>query len=296
MKIFLIITAFLFPAILSAQSVEVSINRNRILIGEQVNYGLKVVLPSSGFKTFFSIPDSVAHFEVLRKEEVASVKGQPAVEQVITFTSFDSGSWYFPSIPVTITDGSRRINLSSDSILIHVDYMPIDSTGKPRDIKSMMEVKVHNYLLYYIIGGIILLLLLGYLLYRYLKKRKSRPKPILQGTQTPYDEAIQALSDLEKEDLLMKGEVKQFHTRLSDIFRLYYSRTKQVDMRSLTSGELLIEVRRDITDDDTRTELAEMLRMSDAVKFAKFQPALNDSKASLEMTRKAIRFFNNNYK
>lgn len=293
MKSTSIIIAFLFPLLLTAQSVEVSINRNRILIGEQVNYGLKVTLPSSNYKTFFSFPDSITHFEILRKEEVKPVKGQVAVEQVITFTSFDSGAWYFPSIPVTITDGSQRLQLNSDSILIHVDYMPIDSTGKPRDIKSMMDVKVVNYMLYYILAAILVLIILAWLLYRYYKKRKNRPKPVLHSSETPYDEAIAGLKKLEDDDLLMKGEVKQYHTRLSDIFKTYYSRIKQTDLRSKTSGEVLIEVRNDTRDDAVQAELAEVLRMSDAVKFARYQPPVNDSRRALGLTRNAVKYFNN---
>ncbi len=90
------------------QTVEVSLNRNSILIGEQISFGLKVKLPSVGYKANFSIPDSVVHFDIIRKDPLKAVKNESALEQIITFTSFDSGKWYFPSLPVLITDGKRK--------------------------------------------------------------------------------------------------------------------------------------------------------------------------------------------
>jgi hypothetical protein len=275
------------PLLTSAQKVEVSLNRNTILIGEQISYGLKVEMPATGLKANFNIPDSVPHFEILRKDEVKAV-GTTALEQVITFTSFDSGSWYFPSIPVLITDGVRKRTFLSDSILIHVGYMPADSSGMLRDIKPVMDVNFIDYTIYYIIVGILLLLLIAFLIYRYYKNRKKKPAPLFKADLSPYDEAMEGLKQIGESPLSDKQQVKEFHTKLSDVFKRYYSRRTNRDLLNKTTGDILVELREANLKPEIISGAAEGLRYTDAVKFAKFVPLYNESKSALDIIKRSI--------
>lgn len=278
----------LLPAITSAQRVEVSLNRNNILIGEQVSFGLKVKLPSSGLKANFSIPDSVTHFDIIRKGSVTAVKGESALEQVITFTSFDSGSWYFPAIPVLITDGARRATIYSDSVLIKVGYSPADSSGQLRDIKPVMDVYIPDYTLYYILGALLLLGIIAFLLYRYFKNRKKRPVPVFKSDLSAHDEAIKALLALEQGSLLDTHKEKEYHTELAGIFKRYYSRKKQKDLLTKTTGDILIDLKENNSSTELIATIAGGLRYTDAVKFAKFIPLHSESREALSLIRQGI--------
>lgn len=278
----------LIPFSGTSQRVEVSMNRNEILIGQQISYGLKVILPGTGLKANFSIPDSIPHFDIIRKGDIVGVKGESALEQVIVFTSFDSGQWYFPSFPVLITDGARKATLYSDSILIQVGYSPADSSGQLRDIKTVMDVYIPDYTLYYIIGAVLLALLIAYMVYRYLKKRKNKPAPIFKSDLSAYNEAMQALQYLEQRSLLTSHKEKEFHTQLSDIFKRYLSRHTQKNLLNRTSGDILIELKKRNLDMGTVSEIAEGLRYTDAVKFAKFIPLHSESNKALDLIRKGI--------
>ncbi len=292
--IFLVICFIgLLPENCLAQTVEVSLNRNSILIGEQISFGLKVKLPSSGLKANFSIPDSITHFDIIRKEEVKAVKGESALEQVITFTSFDSGDWYFPSIPVLITDGARKATLYSDSVLIKVGYAPADSSGQLRDIKQVMDVHIPDYTIYYIIGAIVLLIIIGYLLYRYFKNRKKRPVPLFKSSLSSFEEAMTALNELEKGNFLDKHREKEYHTQLADIFKRYYSRNTQKNLLNKTTGDILIELKENHIEIEQIAGIAEGLRYTDAVKFAKFIPLHSESNAALYLIRQAIKLLEN---
>ena len=114
------LAAFL-PCVTQAQKVEISVNKNNILIGEQIEYGLKVVVTSERLRVHFVIPDSIPHFDIIKRGEITTLPGDPlSFEQVITFTSFDSGSWVFPSIPVLVTNGAQKMNLASSTVLVQV--------------------------------------------------------------------------------------------------------------------------------------------------------------------------------
>ena len=285
---FIVCWLSLFAYVASAQTVEVSMNRNEILIGQQISYGLKVKLPGTGLKANFSIPDSIPHFDIIRKGEIAGVKGESALEQVIVFTSFDSGQWYFPSFPVLITDGARKATLFSDSILIKVGYSPADSSGQLRDIKAVMDVYIPDYTLYYILGAILLALLIAYLLYRYLKKRKNKPAPIFKSDLSAYNEAMQELQKLEQGSLLNSHREKEYHTQLADIFKRYVSRHTQKNLLNKTTGDILIELQQKDLGTGSISEIAEGLRYTDAVKFAKFIPLHSESNQALALIRKGI--------
>jgi hypothetical protein len=278
----------LFPFAATSQTVEVSMNRNEILIGQQISYGLKVKLPGTGLKANFSIPDSIPHFDIIRKGEIQAVKGESALEQVVVFTSFDSGQWYFPAFAVLITDGARKATLYSDSVLIKVGYSPADSSGLLRDIKPVMDVHIPDYTWYYIIGGLLLLLLLAYLIYRYLKKRKNKPVPIFKADLSPYNEAMQSLQALDQAGFLNAHKEKQYHTELAGIFKRYLSRHAQKDLLNKTTGDILLELKESKLDVGQISEIAEGLRYTDAVKFAKFIPIHAESNRALELVKRGI--------
>lgn len=251
-----------------AQKVEVSVNRNNIVIGEQIQYGLKVQVPSAGHKVHFVIPDSIPHFDIIKKGDITTLPGNPpSLEQVITFTSFDSGSWVFPSIPVLITDGQRRIDLASSTVLVQVGYSPEDTTGI-YDIRSVRKVQIDDSFWYYIALAALIALLLAWLLYRHFKKRRNRPRPVFDTVLSPLQEALSEYEKVEKDTL----PDKEFHTRAAAIFKKFISRKWQTDVLNTTSGELLLQLNSKYSDASLSGRVAAPLRLSDAVKYAKFKP------------------------
>src|SRR6476620_9477348 len=123
------------PAWINAQTVTTRTDRNQILIGERMEYDLFVTLPSTD-RVFFDLPDSINHFDVLDKGVFDSTRDNGAynLRRSIIFTSFDSGSWYIPSLPITIGSGNDAKRFLTDSVLVNVGYAPADSSGELRDI------------------------------------------------------------------------------------------------------------------------------------------------------------------
>lgn len=280
------------PSFSNAQRVEVSLNRNNILIGEQVSLGFKVLLPT-GLKANFSLPDSINHFDIIRKGSLTAVKGESALEQIITFTSFDSGNWYFPALPVLVTDGARRATIFSDSILIKVGYSVADSSGQLRDVKPIMDVFIPDYTIYYILGALLLALIIAYFIYRYFKNKKNKPVPLFTSDMSAYDEAIKSLGTLEQGNYLDKHREKEFHTELAEIFKRYYSRKIQKNLLIKTTGDILIELKEKNVTAEQISTIAGGLRYTDAVKFAKFIPLHSESREALTMIRQAIQALEN---
>ena len=101
----------------------------------------------------------------------------------------------------------------------------MDSMQTFHDIKSIIEVKEEwPWWLWAMLASCNYFVnLLGNFLIKFFKKKKT-PTDLFNPKLSPYDEAMQSLNDLEKEQLLQKSEVKEYHTRLTDIFKRYLSR------------------------------------------------------------------------
>lgn len=286
--IFLLLLSFVAIKSL-AQSVEVKADKSSILIGERLQYDLTCKLPSPGYAINFKFPDSVSRFEVIENNNFDTTRSGTdfLVHKKIIFTSFDSGAWYIPSFEVLIERPNFSRRFYTDSLLVDVGYSPADSTGQLRDIKPLIEVTITDYTLYYIAGAVLLAIIIGILLYRYLKNRKKNPGTIFDASLSPFDEAMNALKQLNEKELSDQVQVKEYHSSLAVIFKRYFSRKLGENMMNRTTGEILLKSK---GFDDARlvSALAEALRLTDAVKFAKYLPGKQTSEESLLQVKEAI--------
>jgi hypothetical protein len=288
---------FLFSPVVFAQtpSIRTIIDKTDILIGEQIQYKVTATIPAGIFKVhWFTVPDSVAHFEVVERSKIdsSSDNNNTILEQTITLTSFDSGKWNTPAFAVNVepVNNGKAINLFTDSIAVNVGYAPADTTNQLRDIKTIMEVKVEDYFWYYVGGGIVLLIGVIILLWRYFKNRKKKPAPVFTGKQSPYDEAMQSLKKLKGLNLQNAEEAKQYHIKLAEIFKWYISRKQQVSIMNKTTGDVLVHLASNNLSKDIITGAATALRCGDAVKFAKFLPTTIESEECFTKIKETINF------
>jgi hypothetical protein len=100
----------------------------------------------------------------------------------------------------------------------------------------------------------------------------------------PYKEAKKELEKLAKESL----SSKLFYTRLVDIFRVYISRRKGIASLQKTTDDLVVQLRSLKLPAEEFNQLAQSLRMSDFVKFAKFEPAQSDKNQSFKIIKDFI--------
>jgi hypothetical protein len=276
-------------------SVRTIIDKTDILIGEQIQYKVTATIPAGIFKVhWFTVPDSVAHFEVVDRSKIdsSSDNNNTVLEQTITFTSFDSGKWNTPAFVINVepVNNNKAINLFTDSIAVNVGYAPADTTNQLRDIKTIMEVKVEDYFWYYAGGGILLLLILLILLWRYFKNRKKTPDLVFRGKQPPYDEAMQALEKLKGLNLQNAEEIKQYHARLAEIFKWYISRKQRISIMNKTTGDVLVHLTSNNLVKEVISDAATALRCGDAVKFAKFLPTAIESEECFNKVKGTINF------
>ena len=278
------------------QSVQTITDKKDILIGEQIKLTIKTSLPfnnSAGSNKGLIIPESIPHFDIVEtgKPDTTNFKDDSkTVEQIITITSFDSGRWVFPALPLAFAGaaGQSPQIIQTDSFFVNVSYSPADTTNQLRDIKPIIKVTITDYFWYYIIGGSVLLLLIIYLLYRYFKKRKKLQPAASVSNLSPFDEAMEELKKLAKFDLQDAAEIKLYHIKLSAIFKNYLGRKQNKNLLNKTTGDLLISMKGIDLPAESISNLATALRCTDAVKFAKYLPLSNQSEDCLQKIKETI--------
>ena len=127
-----------------------------------------------------------------------------------------------------------------------------------------------------------------YNLFNQISRSRKKAEPVFKSKLSPLDEAMQSLGALQNEQLLYKGEIKQFHTGLTDIFKRYLSRKMDKNILNLTTSEVLMLLNGTLLSRADTSLLADTLRMADAVKFAKFFPHKEESESAWMNTRKVI--------
>lgn len=286
----------LFAQSIFAQGIHVSVNRKDILIGERITYVMQIDLPSPQYNVSINIPDSIPHFEIISKTggNGNDKAGNHLWRQTLVLTSFDSGSWQFPTLSYRINHlNTSSQNLYTDTFRVNVGYMPIDKGGNPRDIKTITEVYFFDWFWVWVGAGVLLLLLIAYLLYRYFKKTKKDPGAA--AALGAYEEAIRNLEELRRANKEHVFTVKEFHTKLADVVKTYYGKKNNQNFLNKTTEEILLKLKSHELNAETRTHAASALQTGDAVKFAKYhssylenEEALNYLKAAIEETEKSL--------
>jgi hypothetical protein len=104
--------------------------------------------------------------------------------------------------------------------------------------------------------------------------------------------ALEDLLKLREEKLWQQGNIKEYHTRVTDIVRTYIERRFKINALEFTTNELMSSLAMKSLNDDLRSKLNFTLTLADMVKFAKGNPlpdeheqAMSNSIAFIEATK-----------
>jgi hypothetical protein len=284
---------FLFISFFSISQVTLKavVDKNKILIGEPVTLTLEAYVPLGQQFNWISM-DTLPHFEILEKGKIDTTQSIESknISQLITITSFDSGQWEIPPFEIMVNDKSYL----TDSILMNVAFSAFDPSADYRDIKNIEDLI--NPLAKYIPWLIAVAAIVSFVLISYFMRRHKLAGPPLKAPVSrisPFDEAMQALAELKKKGLHSVGHEKEFYTELNNILRVFVLRKLGISTFEKTNEELITELKQVNLPGDSFDQLSLALRMSDFVKFAKYQPGATDNETNYEVIRSAIQSLNN---
>jgi hypothetical protein len=271
-------------------TVHASSDKKEILIGDPIQLTLEAKTSLGLHISWFPL-DTIPHFEFIEKGKIDSVvtATEKTYTQHLTITSFDSGRHSIIPMPFK-ADGKLYY---TDSIPVSINYSKMDPKQDYHDIKDIIDVP-NPYAKYiaWTVALVTLAAIVLVVLFINKKRIEKREEQITVSKLSPYDEAVAALQELGKQELLKKGEVKQYYTRLHDIFRVFVFRKWQMNVLDKTSEELILQLKKVDMPYPQFTKLSQSLRMGDFVKFAKYVPAEQESLENFNVIQSSIDVLN----
>jgi hypothetical protein len=263
---------------LRAQTVSATTSRDKILIGDTFRLQLEADFSKGQTPAWFTV-DTLLHFEVMERSAVDTqvVDEKLQLRQSFKLTSWDSGVWQIPALAL------GRVKTKPVKIDLAYSPHPFDTSQPYHDIKEIIDVEkpVASKWYWYLI--FVLLLLLLFLLFFPAGKKKE--KPAFVPAEGAYKAALKKLELLEAKKT---EDPKQFYTELVNIYREYLYRRWNIRSFSKTTDDLAIQMDALEMPDDLYRETVQSLRLSDLVKYARYQPQSEETKKALEVIRDSI--------
>ncbi|MFT3846639.1 MAG: hypothetical protein QM725_16385 [Lacibacter sp.] len=267
----------------------VSSDKEKIFIGEPLKLTLELKAIERNAAIRWVIPDSIPHFEYISYDTADLLKRE------ITISSYDSGSWSIDNIAVVVPSNmnDKPQLLKFPSKVISVEY---DTTGNRlmNDVKPIIEVNSLQSWIGYLIAALALLsLIVLMILFRKWKQKKIQQieKDNLLPPLEDFQRTVEKLKKMDWSDQLQQ---KQNFTELSQAVKKYFERKIHQPFSKLTTDEFVLDMKPYLSNEQSIT-LAQVSRLADAVKFARFfaaeqdcMNALNEATSIITQTDKQL--------
>ncbi len=288
-KLFLLLTSCFLFLVSFSQSVSASLDRDKILLGEQVTMQLNLtgVNPLLLFVVSWpQINDTLNHIEVIKRSSIDTIEvnGTNTFQQNFIITGFDSGRWQLGPFNFILKDKTTGKQIAIASPAVYLTVLPVDVSAMKtyHPLKDIIEVQTPFNWLPVIIGAAVLIAAI--VVFIIIKKIKSKrivaPKTILSGT--PIQRALEKLQQLQDEPLQTDVQIKKFHSDIDIICRKYFEETTNAQPMQATTNELLQSIKVFIPDATLRIKMYEIFEMNASVKFAKYMPPVIQSQTILQ--------------
>lgn len=272
----------------SAQSVSASLDRDKILLGEQVTLQLNLTEVNPLIYFVASGPqvsDTLNHIEVIKRTNIDTIEvnGTNSFQQNFIITGFDSGRWQLGPFNFILQEKNSGKQKTVASPAVYLTVLPVDVSALKtyHPLKDIIEVQTSFNWWPVITAAVVLIAAI--IIFIVIKKRKKTPliaKPVLIGT--PIQRAIEKLQKLHKQSLNNNDEIKKFHSDIDIICRTYFEETTSVQAMQATTSEIFSRMNIFIPDADLRRKMLAIFELNASVKFAKYMPVKVQSKSILE--------------
>ena len=275
-KLYLYI-ALLFGFLGFSQQISSSIDSTQIKIGSQFNLTIKAKVNAKD-KVVFPDGKFFGALEILESYPIDTVKNDNQYELIKKYglTQFDSGRYVIPKLLVKINQKEFR----TDSLSILVNDVKVDTTKQQmydiKDIIATEEKPMSEWWKLLIL--LVLIVASGFASYFIIKRLQKGQEQKEEFFASPIEKAIAYLQNLDKKQLVQRGDVKEYYSEMTDITRTYIEESIHIPAMESTSSELMEALKKAIADKKmfvNREELdkfKKVLENSDLVKFAKSQP------------------------
>lgn len=257
-----------------AQTATASIDRDSILIGEQIKYQIEVETEADDVVTF---PEGQTFIplEAVEAFPIDTLQVQPKLKLIREYalTQFDSGHYTIPQQFILLKNGQAL----TDSIKVVVNDVVVDTTKQNLyPIKDYIAVDKSFTLpgwLWKLLLILLAIVALAYFIFRFWQRKKEQKKQL-----PPYEQALKALEELDSANYIEERNLREYYSKLTSISRRYLEDKVEVRAMEYTTNELITELQlrknaqKINLQQKTIDDFKNILERADLAKFARTQP------------------------
>lgn len=269
--LFIILLAF--P--ISAQQITVKAvtDSSKYKVGDYITYKLEFAYDKNIKINYPSVKDSIKNLEFIKEELPSKNESDKKImeSRVFVFSKYDSSIVNIPSYKVYYTDGQTQNFVAVNPVTVTVEKIAVDTTKDIQDVKPPVEIPFNWVLALIIFGIAAALAIAGYYLYKHYKS-KNQPKAKPEPKIPPYELALIQLNSLNEKQLWQKGQIKDYHSEITEIVRRYFEARFGFLALEMTTGEMLKCLEQSKEGYEIKILAEKFFGNADLVKFAKFVP------------------------
>ena len=274
--VFIGIVGFFNPQNISAQTAHLSSDKDSISVGDIIHLNIKVQLNEEVDEILF--PDSSLfpnELSLLNIEQFTRTVYSDSLRYKVQY--FSNQDVFIPSFPIALVTQNDTSFIYSNSLQLGFRSILPNDEAELNPIKPILDFNSFPWVLVFLI----LIIIIGAGIWAYLtflKKEVVKETPI----KTEEEPFISPLEHLEKTLIALKTEYnlaqtkdyKYFYSTISDSIRKYYEELYHIPALESTTREVLSYFDAFGVDKEMTQRTRSILKKSDMVKFAKYEPSL----------------------
>ena len=273
--LFLLIQICLSPLYAQEITVSASTDTTDYMIGDHIQYILLIEMNKDVYIINPFFRDSLKNIDVISISNPIAEENETgkSIKYNCVLSRFDSAEVTIPPIKIEYrTKGDSTLKFAlSNPVTFNIHRMDVSIKEEIKDIKP--PIRLFNYLYIIYIAIALVILLVGYFIYRRYFKNKPKSEVEIKVVKIPVHKlTLQKLDQLEKEELWQKGFVKDYHSRITDIIREYFEKQFGLPALERTTTESLKLLRQHPKGIKVLDTTSQFLNNADLVKFAKYSP------------------------
>jgi hypothetical protein len=257
--------------------VKASTDKTDYLVGDYIYYSIQVD-HDKNLKVYTpDINDSLSSIAVIKKENPVDQVKENKITTTFNYilSGYDSVQVTLPPVRVAYNaPGDTAMHYAAaNTVTILIKTLKIDTTLGIKDVKEPIKIPLDWRWIALLV--LIALIIIGLIYYFYLRyqKKKSAAKPVKKVIiLPPYMVALNALNDLEDQKLWQKGQIKEYHSIITEIIRKYFEERFNMPALELPTSEAVDLLRQREGTGQILDTTYNFLSNADLVKFAKFIP------------------------
>jgi len=279
----MILIFLMFSQIEATANLSKNFVNKKLTVGDQFEIIAELTSPA-GKKFSEPFVDLLEPFVIINQEHKSiQEKGHLRTIYILKVAPFNVGDMRFPPIKFILKDSTGIDTIKTNEVPVKVNSVLPEGMKDINDIKEAIEFPNPLPLIIFIIViGVGILGFIGFKLYKRYERVRLETKPSVPC----WEEAIEAINNLLKQELISAGLLKKFYYSLSEILKRYLEYRFGFPAIEQTTTEIIYSMKKEKI--SLREGFGEFFARADLVKYAKYIPPQADIEAIIYQAKDLI--------